>query len=419
MVGSGISYYPSSCSHVPRPHKPLGKLLDSAPTIDFALVPLTRPCQSVDARICKPDQALSKKSVVVFLGMRATEMDTDGSTLSSQERKGLTRIATRHLCVMQARLRKLSQADVQVRVVSHGNSGNRGRSGNNPNYILFATYLKAGYLYIVAFEANPVPQIKPCSLSENKGMTKSKDISANTAKAAFVDDNQSYDVTMIVLDRLPLSMRAETTDALVNRLRLAMAVSTLQQHVFRFCKSWNRAQWQAGLTAEQSRVIREAMSIYTLSPSDAGEIKTNQALLEMEAGNEEVDAYLDVLERVQKGRLTWWKAKKINAIRGYRDSRSSTIETLTAMTITEAWVKNGRTENWRLESVLNQHPINETELYAQYRTQKHRDVFAMIRREEGEESDDEELSDEAEMSDEEEEYDEGGELGSREPEELS
>ncbi|KAF7797225.1 hypothetical protein EIP86_008417 [Pleurotus ostreatoroseus] len=100
---------------------------------------------------------------------------------------------------------------------------------------LFCTYLKPGYLHILAFQ----------SRNDNEGA-----ISAH------------------VLDSLPLSLVAETDTDLIDRMRVVHALYTLQRQVVRVCEAWNSVCWPQKVQIEEHEAIVDVTGIGTPTPSD-------------------------------------------------------------------------------------------------------------------------------------------------------
>ena len=178
-----------------------------------------------------------------------------------------------------------------------------------------------------------------------------------------------------------MTTRAETEAALVERVRLAVALSTLQKHVFSFCQWWNGLQWDPSLTEKECRLVNEALSISAVSAKDAYEINDNQefqALLSQRNPDPNGDLYACYCKRVENEDLTWWDVMRIEALAEYLYRREDGIATLTRMMMVEAWVDylvDAGGDDFRLTDILAERTINEKKLKTEAENQRLEEEF--------------------------------------------
>lgn len=121
-------------------------------------------------------------------------MDGDGSVVTICEQDELSDLMTPYVHTMTEYLGHLRRR--------------AGRRFRTPTWaILFCTYLKAGYLHILAF-----PPAQPS-------------------------------VTAVLVDSIPISARNSSEEECRSRLRLATALFTLQRYVIRFAEHWDENVW--------------------------------------------------------------------------------------------------------------------------------------------------------------------------------
>ncbi|THG92556.1 hypothetical protein EW026_g8381 [Hermanssonia centrifuga] len=145
-------------------------------------------------------------------------MSVDGSTVGSDELESLEHIMKPHLEVMAM--------DAQY---------SPPLPKDTPDYlsgipVLFCTYLKRGFLHIVAFH--------------------------------FGMEASPY-----LVDSLPLTLACETQDDLMDRMRILVALFTLQRHVVRLCSGWDEISWPQDLVDEAHQWIIEETGFATPNPS--------------------------------------------------------------------------------------------------------------------------------------------------------
>ncbi|CAL1706369.1 unnamed protein product [Somion occarium] len=190
--------------------------------VDFALalqkIPATiKPTMERASRL-----PLTASSPGILVGLRSLNMNEDGNTVSQNEIQRLEAVMRPHLQILTMFLRYCSRRD--------------GTEVHLPPWaILFCTYLKAGYVHVFAFSPE--------------------------------DCSPQFSVITTLVDRLPIARQCRDNEQLEDRMRLAMALFTLQRHVVRVCTHWDDPTWaQDGLIEEHEAVV-QVTGISTPSPS--------------------------------------------------------------------------------------------------------------------------------------------------------
>ncbi|THG92555.1 hypothetical protein EW026_g8382, partial [Hermanssonia centrifuga] len=197
--------------------------------VDFALMIQTIPptTEPMIARFQKIPLTVSSPGVLV--GVRPLDMSGDGSTIGSDELESLTHIMRPHLQVMamhaQHPLPLLKDALDYVLEVP----------------ILFCTYLKRGFLHIIAFHFE--------------------------TKSTVTDPGSS---SAYLVDSLPLTLACDTQGDLMDRMRILVALFTLQRHIVRLCSGSSERSWPQDLLDEEQQWIIEETGVPTPSPSVGG-----------------------------------------------------------------------------------------------------------------------------------------------------
>ncbi|PSS30958.1 hypothetical protein PHLCEN_2v2483 [Hermanssonia centrifuga] len=219
-------------------------------------------------------------------------MSSAGSTVGSDELESLAHIMRPHLQVMAMHTPHpfpLLPKDI-------------------PDYlsevpILFCTYLKPGFLHIVAFKFN---------IGKLESTTTSSELGSSSA---------------YLLDSLPLGLACETQEDLMDRMRILVALFTLQRHVVRLCSGWNKRSWPQDLLDEEHQWIIDETGIVTPNPSfgvpsDHGEEASwwYESAGSMDA--EDTDPSSDELE-VSKVKVTEWLEKLVRNSGDPRKPRST------------------------------------------------------------------------------------------------
>ncbi|PSS37930.1 hypothetical protein PHLCEN_2v222 [Hermanssonia centrifuga] len=153
-----------------------------------------------------------------MLGVRSFDMASNGFVVTTEELNAVVEL-------MEPHLRLMSMYQLQV-----SKSRNMPSSALGPTGTLFCTFLKAGYIHILAFPASEAsyPQI---------------------------------------LDSLPLTLECRSEGDLRDRMRIAIALFTLQRHVIRICSEWDDAYWSADMLLEEHDCIVDTTGLATPSPS--------------------------------------------------------------------------------------------------------------------------------------------------------
>lgn len=151
-------------------------------------------------------------------------MSNHGSILTSRERRALSEMMAPHVARVTKHLGYLPRSDDSD-------------SFANPWSIVFCTYLKAGYLHIIAFPPTSDVLIPP------------------------------QPPQLVLVDSIPLVMRSRTIDDHLNRVRLAMALFTLQRHVVRFSDTWDDAIWPSEVVYEEYEEVIKPLGLCTPSPT--------------------------------------------------------------------------------------------------------------------------------------------------------
>lgn len=101
--------------------------------------------------------------------------------------------------------------------------------------VLFCTHMKAGYLHILAFTPAQDPNGDPPE--------------------------------PILLDSLPVAMQADNSNAICGRLRVALALFTLQRHVVQFAGQWDDSVWPLNIIEDEYAWVVEETGVATPTPT--------------------------------------------------------------------------------------------------------------------------------------------------------
>lgn len=165
--------------------------------VGFALaIANRRPCDERPAN----EVPLGLSNPAVLIGARALDLAADGSNISPTEHMALARHMDPHLEVLKNYLEYHEY---------YAEETDRAQSVDDSWAMLFCTYLKAGYIHVFAF-----------SPWDDEGIKRGR-----------------------LVDSLPIVTRCETRAQLLDRLRLAMCMFSLQRHLVRFCEHWDIALW--------------------------------------------------------------------------------------------------------------------------------------------------------------------------------
>lgn len=201
--------------------------------VDFALavqpVPPTMP-QMIERSRHLP---VTISTPAILLGVRATAATSDESIVGQDELDKLLIIMRPHLNILALRIEHGQQREHVGATFE-----------TEEERTLFCTYLKPGFVHVVAFAHG----------------TPTESIQAQ------------------VVYSFPVSLEWCSTGDLHDRLRLVMALFTLQRHVGRISQQWNSEVWNVGegqdllteLREKELKHIHEVTNIVTPSPSDVG-----------------------------------------------------------------------------------------------------------------------------------------------------
>ncbi|KAJ3555416.1 hypothetical protein NM688_g2591 [Phlebia brevispora] len=190
--------------------------------VDFALAVQTIP-PTVSATILRaPLVPLTVSSPAVLLGITSTSLGDNDRRVTANEKKILKRIIAPHLrlfrgyCCMGF---TISGAEV------------------NPNPTLFCTYVKRDYVHLLSF-SHDHPEISR--------------------------------ITTRVLESFPLSLDFKSREDLYNRLRIVMALFTLQRQIVKTCENWGSICWPVDILTDEHAKIIDVTGINTPTPSEEG-----------------------------------------------------------------------------------------------------------------------------------------------------
>ncbi|CAL1711510.1 unnamed protein product [Somion occarium] len=186
---------------------------------DFALVVQNNPPDTWPTVKRAAQLPLTISSPAVVLGLRTTNFDPDGFGISKDELDDLKTVMGPHLRMVGF---ALTQEDVGA-----------SEPAAWPTWAtLFCTYLKAGFVHVMAF---------------------------------FLTSHGRVDVC--VVDSLPIIPIAHSVMDLENRARLSIALFTLQKHVVRFSEQWRKFTWPHQLLKEEHDAIVEVSGVSSRGPS--------------------------------------------------------------------------------------------------------------------------------------------------------
>ncbi|KAF7796417.1 hypothetical protein EIP86_007594 [Pleurotus ostreatoroseus] len=109
---------------------------------------------------------------------------------------------------------------------------------------LFCTYVKPGFVHLLAF---------------------------------LLADEEDAEVVCHIVDSLPVALSCGSDEDLLHRMRIVMALFTLQRQVIKICEAWSVICWPEDITADEHEAIMEVTGICTptwsvdLPPRDSEE----------------------------------------------------------------------------------------------------------------------------------------------------
>ncbi|CAL1706361.1 unnamed protein product [Somion occarium] len=180
--------------------------------VDFALAMQKIPASTERTIERAPFLPLTASTPAILLGFRSSNLNEDGSHVSEEELRKLTLVMAPHL---------------QLLAMFLCFCATRGRKFNGiPSWAtLFCTYLKAGYVHILAFSPD--------------------------------DCSPGFRTITTHVDCLPIARQCRDNEDLQDRVRLAMALFTLQRHIIRVCTHWDDTMWaRDGLTEEHEAIVQ-------------------------------------------------------------------------------------------------------------------------------------------------------------------
>ena len=157
-------------------------------------------------------------SPAVLLGVCSACTDEHGSHLTSDELSSLSKTMEPHLRVFH-----LHRHHPGVVIPPDAST-----VPENPT--LFCTYVKPGFVHILAFS---------------------------------LPDDETAAVACHIVDSLPVSLSCESDDDLLNRMRIVTALFTLQRQVIKICEAWSVICWPADIMDDEHEAIMEMTGICT------------------------------------------------------------------------------------------------------------------------------------------------------------
>ncbi|PSS29555.1 hypothetical protein PHLCEN_2v2954 [Hermanssonia centrifuga] len=161
---------------------------------------------------------LSICSPAVLLGVRTLDMNSMGSSVSPQEINEITQFMKPHLQLMRLYSTYYEKSHPSAQFAP----------------TLLCSLLKAGYLHILSFASGPCESSAP---------------------------------NVQLIDSLPFALQCESEDNLLDRMRIAMALFTLQRHVAKICSEWDDSCWPLEMLADEHECIVDVTGATTPSPS--------------------------------------------------------------------------------------------------------------------------------------------------------
>lgn len=192
--------------------------------VDFALAAETIfPTTSFTVNRA-PRLPLTLTNPAMLLGFRSPNLDDHVPVISDEEILGLTEAMEPHLRLF--RLRREYKDDI---VIQEGPPA-------SAEPTLFCTYLKNGFLHLLAFTYG---------------------------------HEQSSHISSRLLDSLPLNLRCETDEDLCDRMRIVIALFTLQTEIVKISEAWGCICWPLELLVDEHEAIVEVTGQRSPSPSEA------------------------------------------------------------------------------------------------------------------------------------------------------
>lgn len=149
----------------------------------------------------------------------------------------------------------------------------------DPHPYLFCTYIKPGFLHILAFRHGETDHAP--------------------AEAYLVDS-------------LPLALDCQSVEDMRGRLRAAMALFTLQNEVVKICEAWGAVSWPVEVLEDEHEAIMEVTGICSPTPTESiPEYESDNQIMIPCTGNTIEDDPKYIAKQVAKSikRVTPWLAR--------------------------------------------------------------------------------------------------------------
>ncbi|PSR70906.1 hypothetical protein PHLCEN_2v13220 [Hermanssonia centrifuga] len=197
---------------------PIDTLRIQSCIVDFALaIQVILPTTRVTIHRTR-DLPLSISSPAVLLGVRSLYMDSVGSSVTSHEIDDITQLMKPHLQLMRLYSTYYQKSHPSAQFAP----------------TLLCLFLKAGYLHILSFASGT------CESSALTGQ---------------------------LIDSLPFALQCQSDDGLLDRMRIAMALFTLQRHIAKICSEWDESCWPRDMLADEHECIVDVTGVSTPSPT--------------------------------------------------------------------------------------------------------------------------------------------------------
>lgn len=192
--------------------------------VDFALAVCTIPAtnKTTIERARHLPLTISSPAVLISCHSKDVEGDGDADRISQDEMSALTELMQPHLQLFDLYTRYPAFVPGAIAV--------------DPRPYLFCTYIKPGFLHILAFRHG------------------------ETNRAA---------VETYLVDSLPLALDCQTVEDMRGRLRAAMALFTLQNEIVKICEAWGAVSWPAEVLADEHEAIMEVTGICSPTPTES------------------------------------------------------------------------------------------------------------------------------------------------------
>ncbi|KAJ3555414.1 hypothetical protein NM688_g2593 [Phlebia brevispora] len=221
-IFAGFSEYAVRWKPVTRYPSVTSSCLFGGCVVDFALAVQTIP-PTVSATILRaPRLPLTISSPAVLLGVTSKSLEDIGHSVTANEKKMLKSVMAPHLQLFRrSAYMGFTMSNTEV----------------NPNPTLFCTYVKRDYVHLLSFSH---------------------------------DQPETSRITTRVLESFPLSLDFKSREDLYNRLRIVMALFTLQRQIVKTCEKWGSIYWPVDMLSDEHAEIVDVTGINTPTPSEEG-----------------------------------------------------------------------------------------------------------------------------------------------------